>query len=281
MATKTTNYSLVKPAQEDYYDVGVFNGNADIIDNVINCVAEDLTDSMNRLDEVEAGLSNIVHPKAYNIIIAANDTPNKLKKGADYVCDDENDLEILNTAIASLTGGGCIKLLPGNYNLINTGGSIAMLKLKNKVTLSGSGSSTILDIGNKIHILSTGVVIENMTINATSVTDAVFLTCNNGDNYTTRNCWINIPSSVAILDQSNGSTGATTFMGNYINYIDYDNMSNFLRDTTLKDIGYCVLVGNIFTNNCLLSYYGKITEAVGESGNINLTVTAEVSITEE
>lgn len=32
MATNTPNYGLTKPAQDDFYDVDVFNGNADIID---------------------------------------------------------------------------------------------------------------------------------------------------------------------------------------------------------------------------------------------------------
>ena len=35
MAEKTTNYKLTKPAQDEYYDVDVFNGNADIIDTAL------------------------------------------------------------------------------------------------------------------------------------------------------------------------------------------------------------------------------------------------------
>lgn len=32
MGTKTTNFGLAKPAPEDFYDIGDFNGNADVID---------------------------------------------------------------------------------------------------------------------------------------------------------------------------------------------------------------------------------------------------------
>lgn len=53
MATKTTNYKLIKPAQSDYYDVDVFNNNADTIDGVLYGLFDDLTDNMNRLDDME------------------------------------------------------------------------------------------------------------------------------------------------------------------------------------------------------------------------------------
>ena len=39
MATYTPNYNLKKPAQTDFYDVDDFNGNADIIDTVLNNLA--------------------------------------------------------------------------------------------------------------------------------------------------------------------------------------------------------------------------------------------------
>ena len=32
MSNKTTNYNLVKPLDNEYYDIGVPNGNADIMD---------------------------------------------------------------------------------------------------------------------------------------------------------------------------------------------------------------------------------------------------------
>ncbi|HOR12276.1 MAG TPA: hypothetical protein PKX46_00010 [Clostridia bacterium] len=37
---KTTNYELEKPAVTDYYDIGVFNSNADIIDTKIKAAAD-------------------------------------------------------------------------------------------------------------------------------------------------------------------------------------------------------------------------------------------------
>ena len=33
MANTTSNYGLIKPVEEEYYDIGVFNANVDTIDN--------------------------------------------------------------------------------------------------------------------------------------------------------------------------------------------------------------------------------------------------------
>lgn len=59
MASKTKNYNLTKPAQDDYYDVGVFNENADTVDGIMKAISNDVSDNMNRLDELEGTVSNI------------------------------------------------------------------------------------------------------------------------------------------------------------------------------------------------------------------------------
>lgn len=50
MSTKTTNYNLVKPEENDYYDIGVPNGNMDLID----------TELKSRADALSAHASNTV-----------------------------------------------------------------------------------------------------------------------------------------------------------------------------------------------------------------------------
>lgn len=42
MATYTANYNLEKPDQSEYYDVDVFNGNADVIDSALKGLREDV-----------------------------------------------------------------------------------------------------------------------------------------------------------------------------------------------------------------------------------------------
>lgn len=58
MATQTTNYNLTKPAQDDYYDVDVFNDNSDKIDAALK--AQDDTDNAIKADikNVKTDLAN-------------------------------------------------------------------------------------------------------------------------------------------------------------------------------------------------------------------------------
>lgn len=45
MATNTPNYNLVKPGDNDFYNVAVDNGNMDIIDTVLKALADGQTPS--------------------------------------------------------------------------------------------------------------------------------------------------------------------------------------------------------------------------------------------
>lgn len=64
MAEYTTNYSLKKPAQEDFYNVEDFNGNADIVDGALKRIKEDgnahATDQTNphNVTAAQVGASN-------------------------------------------------------------------------------------------------------------------------------------------------------------------------------------------------------------------------------
>ncbi len=44
MATNTTNYRLTKPDESDFYNITDFNGNADIIDELIHDLSEGKSD---------------------------------------------------------------------------------------------------------------------------------------------------------------------------------------------------------------------------------------------
>lgn len=46
MPSRTPNYSLIKPAENEFYDVGIFNQNADIIDAQIKQESVGLQDEM-------------------------------------------------------------------------------------------------------------------------------------------------------------------------------------------------------------------------------------------
>lgn len=80
MATQTTNYKLIKPAQEDFYDVDEFNGNADIIDTQLKTLSNNKVDKVsgkglstndyttaekNKLAGIATGANNYVHPATH------------------------------------------------------------------------------------------------------------------------------------------------------------------------------------------------------------------------
>lgn len=59
MATETTNYKLIKPEQTDYYDVDVFNDNADIVDTALAGKANTThTHTKNQITDFPTSLKN-------------------------------------------------------------------------------------------------------------------------------------------------------------------------------------------------------------------------------
>lgn len=90
MATKTTNYKLIKPAQTDYYDVDVFNSNADTIDGALYGLFDDLTDSMNRLDSIEGTFYSKTGGKIYGNI----DIEGSIILGNQKIMEDNGSINV-------------------------------------------------------------------------------------------------------------------------------------------------------------------------------------------
>ena len=65
MATNTTNYNLVKPSENEYYDINVSNSNLDIIDTEIKKVND-------RLDSVSTDAQSISFDNSDNGMTATN-----------------------------------------------------------------------------------------------------------------------------------------------------------------------------------------------------------------
>ena len=65
MATNTTNYNLVKPSENEYYDINVSNSNLDIIDTEIKKVND-------RLDSVSTDAQSTSFDNSSNGMEATN-----------------------------------------------------------------------------------------------------------------------------------------------------------------------------------------------------------------
>ena len=93
--------------------------------------------------------------KSYSYIIAPNDAPETVKKGADYVCTGTNDQIIINEAIQSLEIGD-IYLAIGNFNIT------AQIELKDNVNILSNGA--IINKSNEYSSLLTQDANVNDTI---------------------------------------------------------------------------------------------------------------------
>lgn len=62
MANKTTNYGLTKPLPEEFYDIGVHNGNMDIVDGQLKSINDTLAANSNTLKSAEDHIKSKSNP---------------------------------------------------------------------------------------------------------------------------------------------------------------------------------------------------------------------------
>ena len=87
MATNTTNYNLVKPSENEYYDINVSNSNLDIIDTEIKKVND-------RLDSVSTDAQSTSFDNSSNGMTATN--------VQDAIEENKQSIEVNKTSILEL-----------------------------------------------------------------------------------------------------------------------------------------------------------------------------------
>ena len=87
MATNTTNYNLVKPSENEYYDINVSNSNLDIIDTEIKKVND-------RLDSVSTDAQSTSFDNSSNGMVATN--------VQDAIEENKQNIEANKTSILEL-----------------------------------------------------------------------------------------------------------------------------------------------------------------------------------
>ena len=87
MATNTTNYNLVKPSENEYYDINVSNSNLDIIDTEIKKVND-------RLDSVSTDAQSTSFDNSSNGMVATN--------VQDAIEENKQNIEANKTSILAL-----------------------------------------------------------------------------------------------------------------------------------------------------------------------------------
>ncbi|MCG8515664.1 MAG: phage tail protein [Halanaerobiales bacterium] len=204
------------------------------------------------------------------LVIAASDSSDRGKAGANYVCDGVSDQIEINNAMNELTNGGKIVLLEGTY--IVSG----VIEIKNLITLEGQGKNTIIKMEDNHGI-------DDRILSAASFFDTV-LRCQiknlaidgnklNNPNYNIdgirvymvfdeiiisdceiRNCHYGIRITVG------GTWPAFRFTKAFIsNIYAHDNHENYMA---LKD---SIVTGNRFTDN---ESVGVVIQSYGRFGNV-------------
>lgn len=149
MSTKTTNYDMTLPAQEDYYDVDIFNENYEIID-----------EELKRLSDEQEGLADVASSGSYTDL---EDKPTF--NGLDYkpFTTVKTAAELVNALSGIGDNGGVIYLIQGTYDFTST--TLSAIG-KDNVMLIGSGAGTVLKFGanTKLSFLGNRCGLKNLTV---------------------------------------------------------------------------------------------------------------------
>jgi hypothetical protein len=268
MADYTANYNLKKPERGEYYNVMDFNGNADILDGALK----------NTYDSLASAITKLANTRTDSIIIAASDTDSKLKANVDYVCNGSNDITIINDAISSLTNGGSIKLLPGNYNLNYDDNTKHLILGTDNIKLYGCGSGTVLTTNRAIYINAVDSTISDLKIMSTvdTSTDSVFLAQPIGSvvkkmNFAVKNCIIEKGTVASVLSiPGSASNYYNRFVNNFIRYTDSTQIPQFFVTGSAYCMGNSVMIGNVFATATTVPQADE-GESLTLSGNYNIT----------
>lgn len=132
MASKTTNYNLTKPAAEDFYNIDVFNANADIIDTELKKVNDKKVDKISGkglstndyTTEEKAKLAEIASGAQVNVIesVKINETPLPITEKAVNISITNNLTSTDTNSPLSAAQGKVLKDLMDNHidDSINT-----------------------------------------------------------------------------------------------------------------------------------------------------------------
>ncbi len=161
MGKYTERYKLIKPSEEDYYNINDFNSNNDIIDGVLGNLQDEITNESNRINVLENNKSN------KNLLINSNLKVNALinqRKKTSYsgswvrcidmfecfAVDSGHSVNIDNEYLRLTTANGVYTCIRQKIEKINAGMLTASVKFKatagEKITFSIKPSITFKQV---------------------------------------------------------------------------------------------------------------------------------------
>jgi hypothetical protein len=138
MSERTENYNMLLPAQEDYYNVEVFNDNYSVIDK-----------NLHRVENAVEGLAEVAKSGGYNDLLKRPYT----------TCASVAEFNVAINAMDD--NGGVICLLPGEYEF-----SADINIDKDNITVIGSGMNTVIKLSadKRLWVLGNYVTFEGLKI---------------------------------------------------------------------------------------------------------------------
>lgn len=122
MATETETYKLLKPDEDDFYDIGQFNQTMDLIDESLKAVVEKTAALQSRMSILQEELTQYTDTKISDLIGGAPETLDTLKEVADAIQENDDVVTALTEAIGTKQGKLGIGTFTKNIDILGEGG---------------------------------------------------------------------------------------------------------------------------------------------------------------
>ena len=122
MATETETYKLLKPDEDDFYDIGQFNQTMDLIDESLKAVVEKTAALQSRMSILQEELTQYTDTKISDLIGGAPETLDTLKEVADAIQENDDVVTALTEAIGTKQGKLGIGTFTKNIDILGDDG---------------------------------------------------------------------------------------------------------------------------------------------------------------
>ena len=233
MGQHTTNFNFELPYENEYYSIGTVNANMTAIDTAI------------------------MQKSRREYILAASDSPEKMKKKADMICSATDAAQKIQQLITAAADGDIIRLCVGTYNLYpDTENGVVINK---RIGIIGSGNGTVVSHkglalnsqrgGSTFKVTNSDVVIKDMMlVNYKEAVNAAAMIELAGDGTEIRNIFF-------IQNIINGYTGYCVKNSSNTNYVRIEGCRIFRGNTVgtmpmfnFADYNFSGIIGSMISS---------------------------------
>ena len=164
MATETETYKLLKPDEDDFYDIGQFNQTMDLIDESLKAVVEKTAALQSRMSILQEELTQYTDTKISDLIGGAPETLDTLKEVADAIQENDDVVTALTEAIGTKQGKLGIGTFTKNIDILGDDGLPQTSSICWCQSTVVSGTLPYESKNSYWFLLKTEVALDNITI---------------------------------------------------------------------------------------------------------------------